>query len=71
MNIVWKDIKGYEGSYQVSNDGSVRRLNVNGRGSTREIFIRVVHGSRQVELPDERGARHAYAVDDLIHEAFA
>ena len=28
MNEVWKDISGYEGSYQVSNLGRVKRLNV-------------------------------------------
>ena len=26
LNIEWKPIKGYEGLYEVSNDGRVRRL---------------------------------------------
>lgn len=29
MNIIWKDIKGYEGIYQVSNRGDVRSLKFN------------------------------------------
>ena len=29
MNEIWKDIKGYEGLYQVSNLGRVKSLNYN------------------------------------------
>ena len=29
MEELWKDIKGYEGLYQVSNTGKVRSLNFN------------------------------------------
>lgn len=37
MTELWKDIKGYEGLYQVSNMGRVRSLNYQGHGETRVI----------------------------------
>ena len=37
MKEIWKDIVGYEGSYQVSNSGKVRSLNYLGHGKTKEL----------------------------------
>lgn len=38
LNIEWKPIKGYEGLYEVSNDGRVRRLKfINGRHNFEKI----------------------------------
>ena len=33
----WRDIKGYEGKYQVSNLGRVRSLNFNKTGKIKEL----------------------------------
>lgn len=35
MEEIWKDIKGYEGKYQVSNLGNVRSLNYRGSGKVK------------------------------------
>lgn len=32
MEEIWKDIKGYEGKYQISNLGNVKSLNYANRG---------------------------------------
>ena len=32
---IWRDIEGYEGKYQVSNDGKVRSLNYAHTGKTK------------------------------------
>ena len=37
MNEEWRDIKGYEGLYQVSNLGRVRSLNYNKTGQIKEL----------------------------------
>lgn len=38
LNIEWKTIKDYEGLYEVSNDGRVRRLRfINGRHNFEKI----------------------------------
>lgn len=37
MQETWKDIPGYEGSYQVNNYGNVRSLNYNNNGKTKNI----------------------------------
>ena len=41
MNEIWKDIKGYEGLYQISNTGKVKSLEryVNSK-STGKLFIK-------------------------------
>ena len=37
MTELWKDVKGYEGLYQVSSLGNVRSLNYQGRGVTKPL----------------------------------
>lgn len=37
MEEIWKDIKGYEGKYQVSNTGKVKSLNYNNTGKEKEL----------------------------------
>lgn len=41
MQEIWKDIKGYEGKYQVSNTGKVRSLNYRRWGVVRELKPRI------------------------------
>ena len=35
MKEIWKDIKGYEGKYQISNKGNIRSLNYRRTGKTK------------------------------------
>lgn len=38
MKEIWKDIKGYEGLYQISNLGNVKSMNYNGTGKERILI---------------------------------
>lgn len=51
MTEIWKDIKGYEGMYQVSNVGNVRSLNYRKTGTTKNLVPKVNNcGRLWVEL---------------------
>ena len=65
MNEVWKDIEGYEGIYQVSSFGRVRRVKDGSlmNGNTRK------DGYKQVTLCKE-GEGRAYGVHRLVALAF-
>lgn len=39
MKEIWKDIRGYEGLYQVSNLGNVRSLNYNRQNKIKNIKV--------------------------------
>jgi hypothetical protein len=76
---VWKDIKGYEGLYQVSNMGRLKSLErtVAGKnGSERTIRERILkpstneYGYLRVCLCDSRGKRKFLSVHRLVCEAF-
>lgn len=79
----WKDIKGYEGIYQVSNKGNVRALghykNCYGTGHTRAtIFINKVRMLRHTDNGKgycivglkKNGGRKNHYVHRLVAEAF-
>lgn len=80
MNVeVWKDIKGFEGIYQVSNLGNVRSLDrrvVNHKGGTTRIVRGMAmkpwdngNGYLIVALNDKRKRKNCY-VHRLVAEAF-
>lgn len=70
MEEIWKDIKDYEGKYQVSNLGNVKSLNYNGTGLVRLMKLsRSGRGYRHVSLTKNRIERKPY-VHRLIAEAF-
>lgn len=64
---VWADIKGFDGKYQVSNKGNVRRLN--GRRHACLSLGKNTSGYLQVKLYGSGFTRHAY-VHHLVLEAF-
>ncbi len=67
---IWKDIAGYEGLYQVSQNGSVRSLNWRNRGEVKELSLKETKtGQLQVELSKD-GKRKTYSVQSLVEEAF-
>ena len=75
---LWKDIKGYEGRYQVSNQGRVRSLNriiTNCRGRKQIVKEKILKpenvfdGYERVGLC-KNGKRKHYRVATLVYEAF-
>lgn len=65
-NEVWRDIVGYEGLYQVSNQGNVRSLNWRNTGEVRNLFLKPHNqGYLQVELA-KNGKRKMFTVHRLV-----
>lgn len=80
MEEIWKDIKGYEGKYQVSNKGRVKRLkfyryDFNKKCSLpicKEIILKPIvntHNYLQVDLYNN-GVRTTKAIHRLVAETF-
>jgi hypothetical protein len=66
----WKDIKGYEGKYQVSNQGNVRSLNFNNTGRPGDLKIKVnKYGFAEVKLSKYNKTKDCM-VARLVAEAF-
>jgi len=79
MKEIWKDIKGYEGSYQISNLGRVKGLERishvgNGIGSDRKIPTRIMEGHltgrnvfyKQVMLSDNDRKQQGFYIHRLV-----
>lgn len=71
----WRPIPGYEGIYEVSNKGDVRRLaHINQKGmSLRERALspgKVTSGHLQIALSDHQGKRTRHMVHALVLAAF-
>ena len=76
---IWRDIKNYEGLYQVSNKGRVKsleRIIIRKNGRKQIIRERVLkskterNGYVQINLSDCRGKRKLLSVHRLVCEAF-
>ena len=65
-NIIWRDVVGYEGLYQISSEKEI--LNVQ-RGSLKDKFRRVPNGSEYVGL-NINGKTLCKKVDVLYYDAF-
>lgn len=75
----WVDIKGYDGSYKVSDHGRIKSLDreyVNKRGQNRKIKGRILknsvdtHGYMRVTLSDNERVQKSYKVHILVANAF-
>lgn len=70
MEEIWKDIKGYENKYQVSNTGKVRSLNYNNTGKTQELKLKLNrYGYYEVTLSKNNKTKH-FMVGKLVAEHF-
>lgn len=78
MQEIWKDIKNYEGSYQVSNLGRVRSLEryvITKKGYRLHIEQKIINqrtsncGYKRVEL-NKNGKSKAYSIHRLVAQAF-
>ena len=70
MEEIWKDIKGYEGKYQVSNTGKVRSLNYNNTGKTKELKLKLnKYGYYEVKLSKNNKTKD-FMVGKLVAEHF-
>jgi hypothetical protein len=77
VNEVWKDIPGYEGLYQASNQGRIRRLANTCSGRWRSDSDRTLqfglgsHGYYGVNLYDEQHRKTSFTVHSLVMLTFA
>lgn len=67
--IIWKDIKNYEGYYQVSNDGRVKSLKYAKSNNKRELVQSLRNGYKCVTLA-KNGKKENINVHRLIAETF-
>ena len=67
MEEIWKDIKGYEGYYQVSNLGNIKSLHKRNYGEILKLPIK--RGYYQAGLR-KKGTRKFFQVHRLVAEAF-
>ena len=70
MKEIWKDILGYEGKYQVSNQGRIKSLNYNNTSQERVMrLISTKDGYLQVGLHKD-GKRKNHLVHRLVAQTF-
>lgn len=69
MNEIWKDIKGYEGLYQVSNFGNVKSLSNNFSRKEKILKLNNIKGYLFVDLYKNGKVKH-YKVHRLVAEHF-
>lgn len=70
MSEIWKDIKGYEGLYQVSSEGRVRSLNYHRMGITKLMKPEIINaGYYRVGL-SKNGVTKRFFLHRLVAEAF-
>lgn len=67
---IWKDVKGYEGLYQVSNTGKVRSLNYRRTGEVREMKPCLMTTGYLVIWLKKNGRGKTFKVHRLVAEAF-
>ena len=74
MEEIWKDIKEYEGLYQVSNTGKVKSFRQGKRnGANKEYLLKMTlnaNGYPQVTLYRSPSDRHKHLVHRLVAQAF-
>lgn len=68
---IWKDIPGYEGSYQVSDHGNVKSLNYRNTGKERNLTYTLgSHGYHCVTLIKDKKSRNGVLIHRLVADVF-
>ncbi len=67
---VWRDIKGYEGKYQVSNIGEIRSLDYNRTGKVKKLRQRTDNDGYKFVRLYKNGKCKYYSVHRLVAQAF-
>ena len=73
MEEIWKDIKGYEGIYQVSSEGRVRRVRHTSRNHIKKAprILKPLHGDRYLFTRlCHNGIAEMFATHRLVAKAF-
>lgn len=70
MAEIWKDIKGYEGKYQVSNWGNVRSLNYNKTGQPRVMAGNINRNGYKSQMLRKGNRRKLISIHRLVAQAF-
>ena len=70
MQEVWKDVAGYNGRYQISNQGRVRTYAQDRKSGKIKTGHRNFHGYKQILLYDGKGNKKWYPVHRLVAAAF-
>ena len=76
MKEIWRDIKDFEGRYQVSDNGRVRSfISMRNGKTTKKAYEHILkpslsRGYHRVCLVDERGKRYMLSVHRLVASAF-
>lgn len=69
-NEIWKDIKGFEGRYQISNLGNVKSLNYGNHGYAKNLVPKINNqGYKWVELVSAKGKK-CFLIHRLVAKAF-
>ncbi|WMJ85474.1 NUMOD4 domain-containing protein [Anaerocolumna sp. MB42-C2] len=64
---IWKDIQGYNGKYQVSFTGQIRRIYLNGKSKLMTPFKKSGKGNKlYVHLTDNQGKDHMILVSQIV-----
>ena len=66
----WKDIKGYEGIYQISNKGRVKSLNYNRTGKEKIREGTVDNTGYKIISLSKNGKEKKYSIHRLVAQAF-
>lgn len=70
MNEIWKDVKEFEGLYQVSNFGGVKSLNYNHTGKERVLRPRLANTGYYLVGLWENGKKREKPIHRLVAETF-
>lgn len=68
--VIWKDVVGYEGLYQVSNNGEVRSMNYKNTGEVKILALHKNHGGYLHVSLCKDGKEKKWRVHRLVAKAF-
>ena len=70
MKEIWKDIRNYDGLYQVSNTGKIKSLNYRHTGREKMLKLSVNNKGYLYVVLYKNGVKKFYRINRLVAEAF-